>query len=129
MVEVERPSRLALACLLADGHLLIEDVPGTGKTTLARSWPGRWAATTGASSAAPTSPPRRVIGVLRDPRPAAPRPEFDPGPIFANAVVFDEINRATPRMQSGLLEAMEEQAVTVGKHRHALPRPFLSSAR
>src|SRR6478736_5058980 len=64
---------------------------------------------------------------VRPPSPCAAcsRPdEFIPGPLFANAVVLDEFNRATPRMQSGLLEAMEEHAVTVGKRRHALPRPF-----
>src|SRR3954453_5940535 len=127
MVEVDRPARLALCCLLADGHLLLEDVPGVGKTTLARimaramgGHDGRIQCTADLTAAA-------VIGTLREP-PATSlsirEPEFDPGPIFANAVVFDEINRATPQLQSALLEAMEEKIVTLGKQRHPLPRPF-----
>jgi MoxR-like ATPase len=127
MVEVERPSRLALCCLLADGHLLIEDVPGTGKTTLARIMARAMGGHDGRIQCSADLTASAVIGVLRDP-PAGGltirEPEFDPGPIFANAVVFDEINRATPQLQSALLEAMEEKVVTVGKHRHPLPRPF-----
>ena len=127
MVEVDRPSRLALACLLADGHLLIEDVPGTGKTTLARIMARAMGGHDGRIQCSADLTASAVIGVLRDP-PAGGltvrQPEFDPGPIFANAVVFDEINRATPQLQSALLEAMEEKVVTVGKHRHPLPRPF-----
>src|SRR3954454_8055234 len=127
MVEVDHPSRLALACLLADGHLLIEDVPGTGKTTMARIMARAMGGHDGRIQCSADLTASAVIGVLRDP-PAGGlsirEPEFDPGPIFANAVVFDEINRATPHLQSALLEAVEEKVVTVGKHRHPLPRPF-----
>ena len=90
-----------------------------------RSSRGRSADTTRASSAPRTSPRVGVIGQeIESTNPALRPDEFIPGPLFANAVVLDEFNRATPRMQSGLLEAMEEHAVTVGKRRHALPRPF-----
>ena len=125
MVEIDRPASLALCCLLASGHLLVEDVPGVGKTTLAKviaraigGHDSRIQCTEDLSSAA-------VIGQeIESDNPSLRPDEFIPGPLFANAVVLDEFNRATPRMQSGLLEAMEEHAVTVGKRRHALPRPF-----
>jgi MoxR-like ATPase len=125
MVEIDRPASLALCCLLAAGHLLVEDVPGVGKTTLAKviahaigGHDSRIQCTEDLTSAA-------VIGQeIESTNPALRPDEFIPGPLFANAVVLDEFNRATPRMQSGLLEAMEEHAVTVGKRRHALPKPF-----
>ena len=125
MVEIDRPASLALCCLLAAGHLLVEDVPGVGKTTLAKviaraigGHDSRIQCTEDLSSSA-------VIGQeIESDNPSLRPDEFIPGPLFANAVVLDEFNRATPRMQSGLLEAMEEHAVTVGKRRHALPRPF-----
>jgi MoxR-like ATPase len=125
MVEIDRPASLALCCLLASGHLLVEDVPGVGKTTLAKviaraigGHDSRIQCTEDLTAAA-------VIGQeIESTNPALRPDEFIPGPLFANAVVLDEFNRATPRMQSGLLEAMEEHAVTVGKRRHSLPRPF-----
>ena len=125
MVEIDRPASLALCCLLAAGHLLVEDVPGVGKTTLAKVIAR---AIGGHDSRIQCTEDLTAVGVIgqeiESTNPSLRPDEFIPGPLFANAVVLDEFNRATPRMQSGLLEAMEEHAVTVGKRRHALPRPF-----
>jgi MoxR-like ATPase len=125
MVEIDRPASLALCCLLAAGHLLVEDVPGVGKTTLAKVIAR---AIGGHDSRIQCTEDLTATGVIgqeiESDNPSLRPDEFIPGPLFANAVVLDEFNRATPRMQSGLLEAMEEHAVTVGKRRHALPRPF-----
>ncbi len=115
--------RLCLACLLARGHLLIEDIPGVGKTTLAHAL----AQTLGLSYQRVqfTSDllPADIIGVSIFDR-AANRFEFQHGPIFAQLVLADEVNRATPKAQSALLEAMEEQQVTVDGRSYALPEPF-----
>lgn len=125
MVEVDQPGRLALVALLADGHLLIEDVPGVGKTTLARIIARAIGGHDARVQCTADLTPGDVMGrrVLSD-NPALRPDTFDPGPIFANAVVMDEINRATPRLQAAMFEAMEERFVTVGKTRHPLPRPF-----
>ena len=115
---------LAVNCLLAEGHLLLEDVPGVGKTSLARSL----AATLGMSwhriQFTPDLLPSDVTGVSVFHQGAA-RFEFHPGPIFAHIVLADEINRASPRTQSALLEVMEERTVTVDGITHAVPLPFL----
>src|ERR1700694_3052518 len=116
--------RLCLACLLARGHLLIEDIPGVGKTTLAHAI----AKTLGLSFQRVqfTSDilPADVLGVsIYDRETGTFR--FQRGPIFAQLVLADEINRATPKTQSALLEAMEEHQVTVDGVTHALPSPFL----
>ncbi|HEX6683491.1 MAG TPA: MoxR family ATPase [Candidatus Limnocylindrales bacterium] len=116
--------RLALACMLAGGHLLIEDVPGTGKTSLAKSL----AASIGGSSYriqfTPDLLPTDITGVsVWDPHSRVF--EFRPGPVFANVVVADEINRASPKTQSALLEVMEEDQVTVDGVGHPVPSPFL----
>jgi MoxR-like ATPase len=125
MVEVERPARLALVCLLADGHLLIEDNPGVGKTTLARIISRAIGGHDSRIQCTADVVPQDIIGVeIRSDNPALRPHVFDPGPIFANAVVLDEINRATPRLQAALFEAMEERFVTVAKKRHPLPKPF-----
>lgn len=118
-----RPVRLALACLLAKGHLLIEDVPGVGKTTLAHAL----AATLGLDFVRIqfTSDllPADVIGVsIYDTQKGFFK--FHPGPIFSQLVLADEINRATPKAQSALLEAMEERQVTAEGKTHPLPQPF-----
>ncbi|UYG07247.1 AAA family ATPase [Halomonas sp. M4R1S46] len=118
-----REVRLALCCLLARGHLLIEDLPGLGKTTLAQSL----ARVTGLDMQRLqfTSDllPADVLGVsVFDPREASFR--FHPGPIFHGLVLADEINRATPKTQSALLEAMEESRVTVEGETRDLPDPF-----
>ena len=119
----EAEIRLCLACLLARGHLLIEDIPGVGKTTLAHAL----AQTLGLSYQRVqfTSDllPADIIGVSIFDR-AANRFEFQHGPIFAQLVLADEVNRATPKAQSALLEAMEEQQVTVDGRSYPLPEPF-----
>jgi len=115
--------RLAFVALLAGGHVLIEDLPGLGKTTLAHAL----AATLGLNFQRVqfTSDllPADVVGVsVFDPQ--ARRFEFHPGPVFAQVLLADEINRAPPRTQSALLEAMAEHQVTVDGTTHALPDPF-----
>jgi MoxR-like ATPase len=125
MVEVEYPARLALVCLLADGHLLIEDVPGVGKTTLARIIARAIGGHDSRIQCTADLSPADIIGVETKSDNPAIRPDvFDPGPLFANAVVIDEINRGAARLQAALFEAMEERCVTVAKRRHPLPRPF-----
>jgi MoxR-like ATPase len=116
--------RAALVCLLAEGHLLIEDVPGVGKTMLARALGATVDATVRRIQFTPDLLPGDVTGVsVYDP--VERRFEFKPGAIFAHIVIADEINRSSPKTQSALLEAMEERQVTVdGTSRH-LPDPFL----
>jgi len=116
--------RLGLTCLFAQGHVLLEDVPGVGKTTLARAMAsvvqGQWRRI----QFTPDLLPSDVTGVTIFNQ-ASRGFEFHPGPIFANIVIADEINRASPKTQSALLEVMEERTVTVDGVRHAVPRPFL----
>jgi MoxR-like ATPase len=116
--------RLAMTALLAEGHLLVEDVPGVGKTTLARSIAavvqGQWRRI----QFTPDLLPSDVTGVTIFNQ-ASQGFDFHPGPIFANIVIADEINRASPKTQSALLEVMEERYVTVDGVRHPVPRPFL----
>jgi MoxR-like ATPase len=118
------PVRLALVCLFAEGHLLIEDVPGVGKTSMAkaiaRSIDGTWSRI----QFTPDLLPSDVTGVSVWNR-IANEFEFRPGGVFANVVLADEINRASPKTQSALLEAMEERQVTVDTHTYGLPRPFI----
>ena len=126
MIEVERPARFALVCLLGRWPPAARGRARRRQDDAARaSSPASSAATTPASSARPTS--RRATSSaseFQSDNPALRPNVFDPGPLFANAVVMDEINRATPKLQSALFEAMEERFVTVAKKRHALPRPF-----
>jgi MoxR-like ATPase len=120
--------RFALACLLARGHLLIEDLPGVGKTTLAlvlaRTLGLQFQRIQFTSDLLPAD----ILGVSVFQRPStdarAGEFKFHPGPIFAQMILADEINRATPKAQSALLEAMEEQQVTIEGTTRALPAPF-----
>ncbi|MGA8073507.1 MAG: MoxR family ATPase [Candidatus Acidiferrales bacterium] len=120
----EEVIQLALTTLLARGHLLIEDVPGVGKTTLAQALARSFHCTFQRLQFTSDMLPSDVIGVsVFDP--VRQNFEFKPGPIFANVVLADEINRTTPKTQSALLEAMSESQVTVDNHTHPLPDPFL----
>ena len=116
--------RLALTALFAQGHVLLEDVPGVGKTTLARAVAatvhGHWRRI----QFTPDLLPADVSGVTIFNQ-SNQGFEFHPGPVFANIVIADEINRASPKTQSALLEVMEERTVTVDGVRHPVPRPFL----
>jgi MoxR-like ATPase len=116
--------KLALTTLFARGHLLIEDVPGVGKTTLAHALARSFRCTFQRIQFTSDLLPGDVIGISMF-NPVSQEFEFKPGPIFANIIVADEINRTTPKTQSSLLEAMNEAQITVDNHTHALPNPFL----
>jgi MoxR-like ATPase len=119
----EHGLRLALACLIAKGHLLIEDLPGVGKTTLAHMIARLIGLQFQRVQFTSDLLPADIVGVsVFDRERSAFR--FHPGPIFAQLILADEINRATPKTQSALLEAMEEHQVTVDGQTHALPEPF-----
>ncbi len=115
--------RLALACLLARGHLLIEDLPGVGKTTLAHAIATALGLRFQRVQFTSDLLPADILGVSVYNRDSA-RFEFHPGPVFTNVVLADEVNRATPRAQSALLEAMEENQVTTEGETRPLPQPF-----
>jgi len=119
----ERVIRLALACLLARGHLLIEDLPGVGKTTLAHTLARLLGLDYARIQFTSDLLPADILGVSVYDREDG-RFRFHPGPVFAQLVVADEINRATPKAQSALLEAMEERQVTVEGETRRLPEPF-----
>jgi MoxR-like ATPase len=119
----ERELRLALACLIARGHLLIEDLPGVGKTTMAHTLAKSLGLHFRRVQFTSDLLPADILGT-----PVYDRDKggfhFHPGPIFAQLVLADEVNRATPKTQSALLEAMEENQVTVEGHTYPLPEPF-----
>jgi MoxR-like ATPase len=115
---------LLLTAMLARGHVLIEDVPGVGKTTLARALGRSLSLEFRRIQFTSDTLPADVIGISVFHAPAD-RFEFHAGPIFSNIVLADEINRATPKTQSALLEAMNEGAVTVDMDRRTLPQPFM----
>jgi MoxR-like ATPase len=120
----EQVTREMLVALLAGGHVLIEDYPGVGKTALARALAASIEAEVARVQCTSDMLPADLVGVnvfnQRD-----GRFEFRPGPVFANLVLVDEINRASAKTQSGLLECMQERRVTVDVHTHELARPFL----
>jgi len=116
--------QMALVALLARGHLLIEDVPGVGKTTLAHSLARSFDCSFQRIQFTSDMLPSDVIGISIYNQ-QTQRFEFRPGPVFANIVLADEINRTTPKTQSALLEAMNESQVTVDNHTHPLPQPFM----
>jgi MoxR-like ATPase len=115
--------KMALACFLAGGHLLIEDLPGVGKTTLAHALAATLALSFQRVQFTSDLLPSDIIGVSVYEREQAAF-KFHPGPLFAQLVLADEINRATPKTQSALLEAMAEQQVTADGVTHPLPQPF-----
>jgi MoxR-like ATPase len=118
-------AELATACLLSGGHLLIEDIPGVGKTLLAQAMTAAVGGTFHRIQGTVDLLPGDVTGTLvPDHDHDRLRLRFRPGPIFANVVVFDEMNRTAPRTQSALLEAAEEGTVTVDGQSHPLPDPF-----
>ena len=122
VVGADEPLRLVAIALLADGHVLVEDVPGTGKTLLARAVARALDLGTARIQGTPDLLPVDITGSsifegggLR----------FVPGPVFTNILLVDEINRATPRTQSALLEAMQERQVSIEGTTHPLPEPFI----
>ena len=122
-----RPVHLALVCLFSEGHLLIEDVPGVGKTSLAKAIAHSVGGTWRRVQFTPDLLPSDVTGVSVWDR-AKNDFDFRPGGVFANIVLADEINRASPKTQSALLEAMEERQVTVDSVTHVLAAPFMVMA-
>jgi MoxR-like ATPase len=116
--------RHLIVALLAEGHVLVEDYPGVGKTALARALARSIDCQFARIQCTSDLLPADVVGTnVYDQR--EQRFEFRPGPVFANVVLVDEINRASPKTQSGLLECMQERRVTVDVHTHELARPFL----
>jgi MoxR-like ATPase len=120
----DRVLRDVLVALMAEGHVLIEDYPGVGKTALARALARSVEAEYARVQCTADLLPADVVGTnVYNQR--ENRFEFRPGPVFANVVLVDEVNRASPKTQSGLLECMQEGHVTVDKHTHELARPFI----
>src|SRR5690349_21838449 len=120
----EREVRLSLVCLIAEGHLLIEDVPGVGKTMLAKSMARSIDCSFRRIQFTPDLLPTDVTGVNVYNQERGDF-EFKPGAVFANIVLADEINRASPKTQSALLESMEEHQVTVDTVTYHLGMPFM----
>ena len=119
----EHKLRLALTCVLAKGHLLIEDLPGVGKTTLAHTMAQLLGLQFSRIQFTSDMLPADVLGISVFEQNTS-QFKFHPGPIFCNVLLADEINRATPKTQSALLEAMEEQQVTLDGETRQLPAPF-----
>ena len=124
---VKAPDRVVrdlVVALLAEGHVLIEDAPGVGKTALARALARSLEAEYARVQCTSDLLPADLVGTnVFNQREA--RFQFHPGPVFANVVLVDEINRASPKTQSGLLECMQERQITIDGHKHELARPFV----
>jgi MoxR-like ATPase len=118
-----RQVKLAFTCLVAGGHLLLEDVPGVGKTTLAHALAATFSLEFQRVQFTSDLLPSDIIGVSVYERESG-QFRFHPGPIFTGLLLADEINRASPKTQSALLEAMAENQVTIDGHTHALAKPF-----
>src|SRR3979411_336199 len=127
LVHTEAEVRLCLVTLLCEGHLLIEDVPGVGKTMLAKSLVRSLDCSFRRIQFTPDLLPSDVTGV-RGYNQKTSEFEFRPGPVFAQILLADDIDRAAPKTQSALLEAMEERQVTVDGETHILPSPFMVMA-
>jgi MoxR-like ATPase len=126
IVGQHEAARGVLICLIAGGHALLEGIPGVGKTTMARAFAQALSLSHSRVQFTPDLLPADITGTTvytEDPRQGL-RAQFQPGPVFAGLLLADEINRASPRTQSALLEAMQEGTVTVAGVTHALPRPF-----
>ncbi|MFI5027214.1 MAG: AAA family ATPase, partial [Solirubrobacterales bacterium] len=120
----ERVVRELIVALLADGHVLIEDAPGVGKTALARALARSLEAEYARVQCTSDLLPADLVGTnVFNQRTTSF--EFHPGPVFANVVLVDEINRASPKTQSGLLECMQERQITIDGTKHELARPFV----
>ena len=117
-------ARLAVGCLLAAGHLLVEDLPGLGKTTLAKALAHAFGLDFRRVQCTADLLPADIVGALVFDRDRS-EPVFRPGPVFTNILMADELNRASTRAQSALLEAMEERQVTADGSTYALPVPFM----
>ena len=117
----------ALVCVFAEGHLLLEDVPGTGKTPLAKAIANSMDSSWRRIQFTPDLLPSDVTGGMIYDQ-AHGTFEFRPGPVFANVVLADEINRASPKTQAAMLEVMEERHVTVDGDSRTVPRPFVVMA-
>ena len=124
VIGAEEPAKMLLTALLADGHVLIEGAPGIGKTTLAHTLASSMDGTFKRVQFTPDLLPSDILGynLYRSGREEF---EFIPGPVFANCLLADEINRTSPRVQSALLESMNEGMVTIDGVSRTLPRPFM----
>jgi len=127
LVGQEDVIRSVLTALFAEGHALLEGAPGLGKTAIVRTLAAAAGLRFSRIQFTPDLMPSDIIGtnLIMEDQHGTKRFQFEPGPIFANIILADEVNRATPKTQSALLEAMQERHVTVAGQQHRMPRPFL----